>query len=523
MNRKTLLYAVGLIIIGALIGVGIVTRFGNSASETPAPDKVIHTVTLGDANTVPIGTTLLPTGSSFVEAAKSGTMAVVSIRVVADPSKMNDLGNFHNFQQKQPETDAESEEEVPDQGEGKEFFHWFFNSPDEPVVGSGSGVIISTDGYIITNDHVVKGAAKDRGIVITLYDKREFPARLIGSDPLTDIAIIKVDATGLPVTKFGNSDNVQVGEWVIAVGNPFQLTSTVTAGIVSAVNRNINIIRDSYGVESFIQTDAAINPGNSGGALLNINGELIGINTAIATRNGAYQGYGFAVPINLASTVAQDLIRYGKVRRGYIGVSLGNVDATMAKALGLETPGGVLIQEVLPGSAAEEAGIRQMDVILSIDGIPVKEQNELQAYVARKHPDDVLTLKVWRNKKERDMKVRLKARKEDEPTASLAPPPKPEEEEEIGIDVANLSEDDRKDYELSYGVRVTSIDPYGTAFERGIETNDFILEVNRSKVTSAREFESVLSSFRSGEAALLKIRKPASKSPVFVAVEIPKQ
>jgi serine protease Do len=519
MNRKTLLTAVGLIFIGAVIGVIIVTgvRF---TGEIPAQDNVVRTVTLGEANTVPIGPVALPAGSSFVDAAKSGTMAVVSIRVIADPSQANDLGKFHNFQQKQPEADAESEDEPADQGEGKEFFHWFFNSPGEPVIGSGSGVIISSDGYIITNDHVIKDAVKDRGILVTLNDKREFPARLIGSDPLTDVAIIKVDATGLPVTKLGNSDKVQVGEWVIAVGNPFQLTSTVTAGIVSAVNRNINIIRDNYGVENFIQTDAAINPGNSGGALLNINGELIGINTAIATRNGAYQGYGFAVPINLASIVAQDLIRYGKVRRGYIGVSLGSVDATMAKALGLQTPGGVLIQEVLPGSAAEEAGIRQMDVILSIDGVPVKEQNELQAYVARKHPEDVLILKVWRNQKEKELKVHLKPRKEDEPTAQVQPEPA---EEEVGIDVANLSEEDRKDYELSYGVRVTGVDPYGTAFERGIEENDFILEINRNKVTSAREFENKLSSFKSGEAALLLIRKPSSKSPTFVAVEIPKQ
>lgn len=520
MNRKTLLTAIGLLFIGIVIGVIIVTGM-QFTRETPAKDNVVHTISLGDGPTsVPLNPSILPTSSSFVEAAKSGTMAVVSIRVIADPSKVDNLGKFHDLQQEQPETDMEGQDEQADPGEGKQFFHWFFNSPDEPVIGSGSGVIISSEGYIVTNDHVVRGASKDRGIVISLSDKREYPARLIGTDPLTDIAILKVDATNLPVTRFGNSDKVQVGEWVIAVGNPFQLTSTVTAGIVSAVNRNINIIRDSYGVENFIQTDAAINPGNSGGALLNINGELIGINTAIATRNGAYQGYGFAVPINLASTVAQDLIRYGKVRRGYIGVSLGSVDGTMAKALGLQTPDGVLIQEVLPGSAAEEGGIQQMDVILSIDGIPIKEENELQAYVARKHPNDILNLKVWRNRKEKELKVRLKPRKEDQPVAALQAKP---EKEEVGINVSNLNEVDRKDYELNYGVRVTKVSPYGTAFARGIEENDFILEINQNKVSSTNDFEHALSSIKAGQAALLKIRKPFNKTPMFVAVEIPKR
>ena len=262
-------------------------------------------------------------------------------------------------------TGKEKQKKMP-----QDFFHFFgpdFKAPEpEPSEGSGSGVILTADGYIATNNHVVEDA-DEGGIEVVLHDKVRFKAKLIGTDPSTDLAVIKIDGKDLTAAALGNSETVQVGEWVLAIGNPLGLTSTVTAGIVSAIGRNINIIQDTYGIESFIQTDAAINPGNSGGALVNMNGEVIGINAAIATTNARYQGYGFAVPVNLLKTVAADIIKYGEVKRGYIGVQISAIDQTTASALGMSEAKGVLVQALVDGGAASAAGIKEGDVILSVD------------------------------------------------------------------------------------------------------------------------------------------------------------
>ncbi len=260
-------------------------------------------------------------------------------------------------------------------------------------LGGGSGVVLTSDGYIVTNYHVIEGATR---IQVTLNDKRELAAKVIGSDPSTDLALLKVRSTGLRPVSFGDSDDVQIGEWALAIGNPFNLTSTVTAGIVSAKARNINILSGTYAIESFIQTDAAVNPGNSGGALVNDRGELIGINSAIMSEGGSYEGYSFAIPANLVSKVVSDLRDYGKVQRALLGVNIAEVNEFVARDLNLPNISGVLVRSVTPGSSAEEAGILPGDVILKVNGIRTNSVPELQEQVARFRPGDAITLEYVR-------------------------------------------------------------------------------------------------------------------------------
>ena len=266
---------------------------------------------------------------------------------------------------------------------------------NDGVVGAstGSGVIISSDGYIVTNNHVLADATD---IQVTLDDKREYTARLVGTDPSTDLALIKVDAQRLQPVRFGNSDSIRVGEWVLAVGNPFNLESTVTAGIVSAKGRSINILEDSYSIESFIQSDAAVNPGNSGGALVNTNGELVGINTAIITKSGRYEGYSFAIPVNLAMKVIRDLKNYGVVQRGFLGVEINDLSPAMSKAANYNSMNGVFVFKVNGKSAAEAAGMRQGDVIIGIDGQKVKNKAELLEQVGRHTPGEIVHIEYIR-------------------------------------------------------------------------------------------------------------------------------
>mgnify|MGYP003652550711 FL=1 len=261
----------------------------------------------------------------------------------------------------------------------------------------GSGVIISTDGYILTNNHVVEDAVK-RGIKVVLSDKREYQATVVGLDPSTDLAVIKISAKNLQAVTIGNSETVDVGEWVLAIGNPFRLRSTVTAGIVSALSRDVQIINDNFRIESFIQTDAAINKGNSGGALVNTSGQLIGINTAIASQSGAYQGYGFAVPSNLAMKVATDIIEFGKVKRALLGVTIASVNYDRAVELGMSEVRGVEIIGTSEVGSAYKSGIRSEDVVLRVNGFLVNESNQLQEKVAILRPGDTVKVKSLRKK-----------------------------------------------------------------------------------------------------------------------------
>lgn len=272
----------------------------------------------------------------------------------------------------------------------------------------GSGVLISAEGHVVTNHHVVEDAERIR---VTLSDKRTFQARIVGADPSTDLAVLEIEGgEDLPAILLGDSDRLHAGEWVLAVGNPFRLRSTVTAGIVSATGRQVNIIEDDFGIEDFIQTDAAINPGNSGGAVVNLNGELVGISTAISTETGSNQGYGFAVPVNLVTRVAGDIIEYGAVQRGYLGVRIQTVDALLARRLGMERIRGVYIAGIANDGAAARAGMRSKDVILSVDERAVNAANELQRVIARRRPGDELVVQVWRDGEVRDLPVSLRPR-----------------------------------------------------------------------------------------------------------------
>ncbi|MFA6946685.1 MAG: trypsin-like peptidase domain-containing protein, partial [Pedobacter sp.] len=299
----------------------------------------------------------------------------------------------------------------------EDFFGGRRRQPQGPAQGSGSGVIISEDGYIVTNNHVVDNADK---INVILPDKRSLVAKVIGRDANTDLALIKIEGSGFPIVKMGNSDNVRVGEWVLAVGYPFALNTTVTAGIVSAKGRQIGILDqgnepDSDGtpqprtaIESFIQTDAAINRGNSGGALVNTNGELIGVNAAIASQSGSYEGYGFAIPINLAKKVLNDFKEFGSVRRGYIGINFTGLDAEQAKRLGVNEINGLYIDKVIPGSGAAQAGLKNGDIITKVEGNQILSPADLQERIGRLGPGDKVQLSYLRDGKTLSANVTLK-------------------------------------------------------------------------------------------------------------------
>jgi len=398
---------------------------------------------------------------------------------------------------------------------GEDFFR-FFQIPREQVQkGLGSGVIVSKEGYILTNNHVVEGADE---LKVTLSDKRAFEAKVVGRDPLTDLAVVKIEGKDLPVAKLGDSDEIQVGDIVYAIGNPFGLTSTVTQGIVSALGRKVGVIRDSFGIENFIQTDAVINPGNSGGPLVNIRGEVIGINTAIATSSSHYEGYGFAVPINLAKKIMRDLIDKGKVVRAFLGIAMSDINEDMAKALGLERPRGVLVQEII-GKPAEKAGIKPGDVIIEIDGQEINRANQVQTIVAQKSPGDKMSIKLIRNGKEKKIEVTLGEREAEEIEVASS---EPGEFKNLGLSVQSLTKEiaEKMGYEGEGGVVVSQVEPYSPAYEAGIRNGDIILEVNREPVKSVRDFRKKVSGTKKGDVVLFFIWR--DEHTFFAAVKVPK-
>lgn len=369
------------------------------------------------------------------------------------------------------------------------FFNFFFGMPNlprqtEPQMASGSGVIISTDGYIVTNNHVV---SESDNIQVVLNDKRTFTATVVGADPNTDIALLKIDAKDLPTVVFGNSDDLKVGEWVLAVGNPFNLTSTVTAGIVSAKARDINIINSDLRIEAFIQTDAAINPGNSGGALVNTKGELVGINTAIASQTGSYAGYGFAVPVSIVSKVVADLKQYGTVQRAVLGIKIRDIDDDFAKEKNIKELDGVYVTEVTDRSAAMEAGIKVGDVITKIDNVAVKSPSELQEQVGRHRPGDKISVTYIREDKPKTITVTLRNRQGDTEVV------KNKGIEALGASFEEINDDLKQQLRISGGVQIVGMQKSSLLAQAGIQKGLVIVKINDKPVRKVSDIESIVS------------------------------
>ncbi|MGE5363920.1 MAG: Do family serine endopeptidase [Bacteroidota bacterium] len=497
MKKKNLFGTFALVAIGVIFGAVLVSGFGwvrPGLADISIGAKV-PPVTDVDVNAF---------SKAFVEVAEKVTPSIVQITVL-----------------------AENKQQVPD-----EFFRFFpFKDFDVPKdqIGSGSGVIISADGYILTNNHVVENANK---VSVTLFDKRVMDATVVGTDPLTDLAVIKVDASNLPLAYLGNSDEIKVGTWVMAIGNPMSLASTVTAGIVSAKGRSIGILnRENPGVaiEDFIQTDAAINPGNSGGALVDLSGSVIGINTAIASQTGTYIGYGFAIPINLAKTVAKELIANGKVNRGYIGVNITEVDAATAKAVGLDKARGIMIQGLVENGAAKKADLREGDIILKVDGREVNRPNELQSYIGSKSAGTEVKLTVFRDGKQIEKSVTLKTREGNdnvEPVKDTDAKGKTKRGssnqltfDNIGLTVKNLSDDEKKAFKQNQGVMITDVKALSKAYEQNLGKGLMITQADRKNVETVDDLEEILNS-KKGSAVLLKLVDKEGTTR-FVGIEIP--
>ncbi len=370
------------------------------------------------------------------------------------------------------------------------FYEFFFGRPQAPQQqqapqqkGSGSGVIISPDGYIVTNNHVIE---KSSEIEIVLNDKRTFKAKLVGTDPNTDIALLKIDAENLPIIIMGNSDELKIGEWVLAVGNPFNLTSTVTAGIVSAKARNINILGGGMKIESFIQTDAAVNPGNSGGALVNTHGELIGINTAIASQTGSYSGYSFAVPTSIVAKVVADLKQYGTVQRAVLGVGIAEITQEYADENGLKSLDGVLILHVEDMSSAAIAGIEIDDIVRKINGVDVKTPSQLQEQVARYTPGDKITVEILRKGKTMVLDVELKNRMGTTEIMSSN-----SDLTELGVTFREVPEKMKKELGLRYGIQIKSLKAGGLMKKAGVGSDFIIVKANNTPISSEEALEEI--------------------------------
>lgn len=361
---------------------------------------------------------------------------------------------------------------------------------DTPARSSGSGVIVTDDGYIVTNYHVIEDATN---IEVVMTNNQRFYAKLIGADPSTDLALLKIKASDLPFVRYGNSDRIRPGQWVLAIGNPFDLNSTVTAGIVSAKARNIGILRDrnNLQVESFIQTDAAVNPGNSGGALVNLQGELIGINTAIATSTGSYQGYSFAIPVSIVKKVIDDLLEFGKVQRGLLGIQIQDVTARVAEQMSLPVSQGVLVNRVNSGSAAEGAGILAGDVITAIDGHPVTSVSELQEWVARNRPGTEIAVTFLRDSKETEVTARLKNHQGNEEMEK-----KTVNYEFDGVRVEDVPYKELVEMQLEGGVRVANV-ASGKWKEAGVKNGFIITYIDKVPVDNVEDLNRILE-FKSG-------------------------
>ncbi|GAB3980997.1 trypsin-like peptidase domain-containing protein [Spirosoma terrae] len=391
---------------------------------------------------------------------------------------------------------------------------------------SGSGVIISKDGYIVTNNHVVQDADE---VEVILTDKRSFKAKVIGTDPLTDLAVVKIEANNLPAITLGDSDALKLGEWVLAVGYPLDLESTVTAGIVSAKGRGIGILNQNARqqndpkadtpIEAFIQTDAAINPGNSGGALVNLRGELVGINSAIASATGYYSGYGFAVPVSLVKKVSADLLKYGNVQRGYLGIMPIELNSTIAKEKGAKVGRGIYVESVVENGAAKIAGLEKGDVIIKMEGQPLDSDAQMREVIGRRRPGDVVNVTVNRNGTERDFKIELRNRNGGREVIKKTEAPTATALSSLGADFEELSAQDAKQLGVTGGVRVKKIVD-GKLAETDIEEGFIIVKANGKNVKTTKDLQAALSSVKEGEGLMLIGMYPNSSRMYYYAVPV---
>ena len=537
------LLIVGLVLVGLAAGILGMMIFGDDPSAWSVQTRVVERVQIGDPEP-PVGVIRVDSSGGLPDIASLNQV----FRQVADR-----VTPVVVYVQVQGRRDGDIWYHPFDEGGSPRFFQ-----DDRARRAVGSGVLISRQGYVVTNDHVVKEA---EGVHVTLADKRGFDACVVGRDPSTDLAVLKIghwqagtnpgtarcddlaamamESEGnLPSIRLGDSDQVQVGEWVLAVGNPFRLTSTVTAGIVSAKGRQVNIIDDRFSIEDFIQTDAAINPGNSGGAVVNLRGELVGIATAIATDDGWYQGYGFAVPVNLMERVVTDIIEYGEVRRGYLGVVIGHVDAELAHDLGMDRIVGVHVGGVTGGGSADVAGIRTEDVILSVDDHPVNAPNELQSAIAHRRPGDMLAVRVWRDGQTQEFSVELQGPtspanrrwlSELQEGAPEVPErlPLPRERPGVlelgdwGVGLRDVTRQEGLEFGVQEGCFIAYVEHDGPADRAGLPRGVVLVEVEGSSVRSTAEAAALLEEAARGEASVLVRVKRRDGRSAFYEIDVP--
>ncbi len=458
------------LLFGLVGGTAAIAIYEGSMGDTPKEDRAYQERTTADIQRVNKMPNMVrassppPRSKDFTKAAKKSVNAVVHVKTRY-------------------------------RGQGyQDPLELFFRGPrkkQKKALSAGSGVIVSQDGYVVTNNHVVEKASE---IKIVLNDGKTFKAKIVGQDKATDLALLKVDAEGLPTIEYGNSDKIEVGEWVLAVGNPFNLTSTVTAGIVSAKGRNIDLrrrdpSRDFFPIESFIQTDAAVNPGNSGGALVDAKGQLVGINTAIASNTGSYTGYSFAIPVNIVQKVVKDIIEYGKVQRAYIGVKIRNISDELAQEKDLDRMQGVYVAGLMDDGAAKKAGIQEEDIITKVGSVKVENVPQLQGQVSKYRPGDEVTVTVIREGEKKELDVTLRNRegteelvKASESKGSL---------NELGAELTQLPSEYREKLGLDHGVQVKELSS-GKLRKAGVREGFIILRVDRKKVNSVADIKEYL-------------------------------
>ncbi len=453
MKRAILIFIViSAACVGGILGSMFTIRFLDSSSASYQSIEARQQSVLTGYS--PDTAYNVPGGMDFLNTAKSVTSGVVHIRTSygAGDFSVNPLGRYLD---------------------------------GSPSRSSGSGVIISDDGYIVTNNHVIEDA---NNIEVIMNNNQRFYAKLVGTDPTTDLALLKIRAKNLPFLKYGDSDKITPGEWVLAVGNPFDLNSTVTAGIVSAKARNIGILRDrnNLQVEAFIQTDAAVNPGNSGGALVNLKGELIGVNSAIATSTGSYQGYSFAIPVSLVKKVMDDLLEFGQVQRGLLGIQIMDMNAAIAEDLNLRVNQGVLVNRVNSGSAAEQSGLLVGDVIIGIDGHSINSVSELQEWVARNRPGKEINVSYLRAGNLEEVKARLRNNEGNETVE------KKEVKHDLGgVQLEDVPYKELADLQLEGGVRISNV-PSGKWKGTGVKKGFVIAFVDKVPVDNLEDLNRIL-------------------------------